>query len=109
MKIKPIVTRHRADNDADDAFDFYLIEAGVEIAIEFIDDLERAFHHISRHPLAGSTRYGEELMISGIRYWPMKRFPYPIFYVEKERHIEIARVLHTSVDAPSWLQDEDVE
>lgn len=61
MKVKPVVTHHRADDDTDTAFDFYLNEAGIEIAIAFIDELERGYSHIARHPLSGSTRFAEEL------------------------------------------------
>ena len=109
MKIKPVITRRQADADTDTAFDFYLNESGVETAIAFIDELEKGYHHIARHPLTGSTRYADEMMLSGMRQWPMKSFPYLIFYLEKEKHVEIARALHTSVDISSRLEDDDVE
>ena len=105
MTQKPVVRRRGADEDIEYAIAYYLSEAGLEIATSFANRLEEALQKISRHPAIGSPRYGHSLLISDLRHWPMTKFPYLIFYVEKERHIEVVRVLHGSMDIPSWLND----
>lgn len=107
MTQKPLVRRRRADEDLERAIAFYLSEAGAEIAGDFINRFEDALRKISRHPAIGSPSYGHTLQIDGLRHWPMKRFPYLIFYLEKDTNIELARVLHGSMDIPSWLGDID--
>lgn len=106
MPRKSVFRRRRANEDIDAAIAFYLEEAGAEVAMGFIDDLEATQERISNRPSAGSPRYGHEMRISGLRSWPMKRFPFLIFYLEKEGRIEVARVLHERMDIPAWL-DED--
>ena len=105
MKQKPVVRRRKADEDIEAAFAFYLSEAGTEIAADFINRFEEAIEHISRHPAIGSPRYGHYLLVSGLRHWPINRFPYLIFYIEKDKHIELARVLHGRMDIPTQLND----
>ena len=107
MTQKPVVRRRRADEDLENAIAYYLSEAGAEIAGDFINRFEDALEKISRHPAIGSPRYGHHLQIVGLRHSPMKRFPYLIFYLEKDTHIELARVLHGSMDIPSWLNEID--
>ncbi|NOT46238.1 MAG: type II toxin-antitoxin system RelE/ParE family toxin [Acidobacteria bacterium] len=109
MRQKLVVRRRRADDDIELAISYYLDEAGTEIASAFLNQLEEAIRYISRQPAAGSQRYGYELQISDLRQWPIKRFPYLIFYVEKERCIEIARVLHSKRDIPSSITLDQTE
>lgn len=53
---KAIVPRERAKQDTDEAIAYSLSENAPEAALGFIDALERAYGHISRHPGAGSSR-----------------------------------------------------
>ena len=103
MKDKPVVLRSRADEDIRDAVEYYRGEGGPDVAERFVDALEVAFGHIARHPATGSLRYAVELEISGIRCWPVKRFPYLLFYVDRDDHIDVWRVLHARQDIPAWL------
>lgn len=105
MNQKPVVRRRRADDDIEDALTYYLNEAGTELVADFVGLLEEALKRISRQPGIGSPRYGHVVQISELRSWPIKSFPYLIFYVEKEHHIELARVLHSCRDLPSWLNE----
>ena len=107
MKNKPVVPRRQAEIDIDSAFEFYLTEAGTEMALAFVDSLEQAVLHISRHPTSGSPRYDSELNLLGLRFWPIKNFPYLIFYFEFETHIDVWRILHAEMDIPSWMRDPD--
>ena len=37
------------------------------------------------------------------RFWPLSRFPYLVFYIEREDHIDVWRVLHAQRDVASFL------
>ncbi|MFT3760523.1 hypothetical protein [Thauera sp.] len=60
MKRKSAVPRERANPDVDDAVAYYLSEAAETVALGFVDALEHAYTHISRHPAAGSPRYAHD-------------------------------------------------
>jgi len=107
VRSKPVVTRHLADDDIDHAFEHYLSEGGSELAVAFVDAYESATSHLSRFPLSGSPRLGHALVISDLRQWPLRRFPYVIFYFDREHSVEIWRVLHGGVDIPAWLRGEE--
>lgn len=102
---KPIVPREQANRDVDAAVDYYLKEAGSRVALGFIDALERAYRHISRHPASGSTRYSVELSLAGLRAWSVRRFPHVVFYVEGPDRVDVWRVLHGTRDIPAWMQE----
>lgn len=90
-----------------EAVEHYLNEGGERIAVAFVDALERTFLHIRRHPAIGSLRYAHELGLPGLRCWRIKRYPYLLFYVERDDYIDIWRVLHGQRDIPAWLDKSD--
>jgi toxin ParE1/3/4 len=102
---KVVVPRELARQDADEAIDYYLNENAPEAALGFIDALERAYSDISRHPGAGSSRYAHELNLPGLRFWPLQKYPYLVFYVERVDHVDVWRVLHGERDILSWLRE----
>ncbi|HDS0962037.1 TPA: type II toxin-antitoxin system RelE/ParE family toxin [Pseudomonas putida] len=73
---------------------YYLGEQAEQAALGFIDALENAYIHISRHPASGIPRYVHELDLSRLLYWLRKRYPYLVFYVERVDHVDVWRVLH---------------
>ncbi|HGA2315749.1 type II toxin-antitoxin system RelE/ParE family toxin [Pseudomonas shirazica] len=103
MKVKPVIPRALANQDVEDAISYYLAEQAEQAALGFIDALEKTYTHISRHPALGSARYAHELDLPGLLYWPLKRYPYLVFYVERDDHIDVWRVLHGMRDIPEWL------
>ncbi|WP_062196765.1 type II toxin-antitoxin system RelE/ParE family toxin [Caldimonas taiwanensis] len=107
MKAKPVIPREQANRDVDDAVAYYMNEATEAVALGFIDALERAYTHITRHPATGSPRYAHELNLPGLRTWPLTRYPYLVFYVERPDHIDVWRVLHGQRDIPAWMQESD--
>jgi toxin ParE1/3/4 len=106
--VKPVVPRAQADRDINNAVAYYLNEDSEQAALGFVDALEKALAHISRHPASGSPRYAHELSLPDLRFWPMSRYPYLIFYVEGPDHIDVWRVLHGQRDIPAWMRDPDV-
>lgn len=107
MTAKPVIPREQANQDVDDAIAYYLSEGAEAGALGLIDELEQAYRHISRNPVAGSPRYGHELNLPGLRVWPLSRHPYMIFCTEKPDHIDVWRVLHGQRDIPAWMQEPD--
>lgn len=103
--MKPPLLRQAAEQDIDRAFTYYLREAGSRIATSFVDSVDVALMHIGHHPGSGSLRYGELIDVSGLRTWALNRFPYAVFYVEHEDHLDVLRVLHQHSDIPALLQD----
>jgi toxin ParE1/3/4 len=104
VSAKPVIRRVLARQDIEAAVDYYLTHAGERIALRFIDAVEHGCRSVSRSPAAGSPRYGQALDLPGLRFWPLRRFPYLIFYFERADHVDVWRVLHGSRDIPDWLQ-----
>jgi toxin ParE1/3/4 len=107
MTAKPIVPRERALGDIEAAIDYYAGEAGEHVALGFIDALESAFRLIAARPASGSLFYANALGLNGLRRWRLKRYPYLIFYLERDDHIDVWRVLHAQRDIPARLREPD--
>jgi toxin ParE1/3/4 len=72
------------------------LEEGAEAAaLDFIDELGRAFLHIG--PGTGSGRYAHELSLPGLRFWPLAR------YFEQWDRVDVWRILHGKRDIPEWM------
>ena len=103
MSGKPVVLREVARRDIRAAVDHYAREAGPDIALAFIDALQLAYQAIAAHPALGSPRYASELALPGLRSLATKGFPYLVFYIDREDHIDIWRVLRGRRDIPSRM------
>jgi toxin ParE1/3/4 len=102
--VKPLVRLLQADLDVEQALAYYAVEAP-HMELSFLDSLEKAYSHIQRFPGTGSLRYAHALDIPGLRFWPCKKLPHMIFYLERDDHIALVRVLHGSRDIPATLQE----
>ena len=107
MTAKPVVPRELANRDIDDAIADDLSEGAEQAALGFIDALEQAYAHISRHPATGSPRYAHELNLPGLRFWPLTHYPHLVFYVERPEHIDVWRVLSGQRDIPAWMHESE--
>jgi len=103
VSTKPIVPRALVASDVEAAVDYYTSEAGLEVALRFIDEIGQAYRAIGSRPATGSPRHGHELKLPGLRSRKLKRFPYLVFYVERADHIDVWRVLHAQRDMAAWL------
>ncbi len=90
--------------DIDSAISYYRENAGDDIADDFVDELERSVSLLVRHPRTGSLRFAYELEIPELRSWPLPNFPYLIFYLPSDDHLDIWRVMHARRDIPAFLQ-----
>ena len=105
MKAQPVIPRARANQDVEEAIDYYLAQQAEHAALGFIDNLEAAYAHIARHPASGLSRYTHELDLPGLLYWPLSRYPHLVFYIQRDDHIDVWRVLHAMRDIPVSLAD----
>jgi len=105
MKLKPVVPREQAHRDIEDVIAYYLSEGAEAAALGFIDALEKTCIHVARHPATGSPRYAHELNLPGLRFWPLARYPYLVFYIEQTDHIDVWRVLHSQRDIPARMRE----
>jgi toxin ParE1/3/4 len=102
---KPVRPREAAQQDVEAAIDFYIREAGADVTLGLIDALQATYRSIADHPALGSPRYANELGLTGLRTRILRRFPYLVFYVERDDHIDVWRVLHAHRDIPVWMQE----
>ena len=105
MTTKVVIPRELANQDVDEAIDHYLGEGAEQAALRFVDGLEKAYTHISRPSASGSPRYAHELNLPGLRFWPLTRFPYLVFYFERGDVVDVWRVLHSKQDIPAWMSE----
>ena len=103
MTAKRVVRRLRARRDIEEAVRYYAREAGEAVALGFIEQLQAAFDSIARKPAAGAARYAHELNLPGLRMWPVTRYPHLVFYIDRDDHIDVWRVLHGQRDVPAWM------
>lgn len=94
-------------NAADDAREivrFYRHEGGEALARRFAAALRGGLDHIRTAPASGSPKYRPDTGIEDLRVWPVKGFPYLIFYRFDGQQVVILRVLHSARDVPGTLR-----
>lgn len=102
--MKKPVLRQIAEQDIENGFNHYLQDASAEVATSFIGAVDTGLQYIEHHPGAGSPRYGELLDTPGLRSWLVSRFPYILFYIERDAHLDVIRLLHQHSDIPAQLR-----
>ena len=64
MKAKRVIPRLVAENDLDEAFSYYLDNAGAKVAEDFAIDFARTTSIISEFPGLGSPRYSFDKVLN---------------------------------------------
>ncbi len=106
MSARAVRLRERAAVDIDQAVDYYLADADTEVALRFVDAVERAVGQIGRSPHSASLRFSYELEIPDLRVRPLARFPYLVFYIVGDEFVDVWRILHTGRDIPTAMGDQ---
>ena len=101
----PFRFRARARRDVETADTYYKSEAGFAVSRAFLRAVDGAVGLLRQQPTAGSTRWSLYARDPELRSWPLKGFPYLIFYRHGPSGIDVIRVLHTSRDLPVTLQE----
>lgn len=107
MTPQRLVTTRRADEDITGAVTRYLGDAGPEVALEFIDDLQHAMGRLTAYPSLGSARFELVTEIPDIRAFALLRFPYIVIYMDDPDAVRVHRVLHTRRDIAAALSSSD--
>ncbi len=102
---KPVEVAPQAQRDIDEAAANYLDEAGEEVALRFLSALDDAFDLLARNPGSGAPRYATVLHMPGVRCWPLRPWPQLVFCVERERIVDVFRVLHGARDIPATMSE----
>lgn len=105
MIVKRVVLTARARQEVRQAAAWYRSESGAVLALRWAASVETSLKHIGAHPHSGFTRYAVPLKLDALRCWPINGFPYLVFYVEHDDHVDVGRVLHMKRDVPTWLAE----
>lgn len=103
MTAKRLVLRPIARRDINSAAAYYASEAGPQVAVRFVDAVERTLENIRRQPSAGSPRYQHLLGLPHLRSRQCGSFPYLVFYEERAEDVDVWRVIHAKRDIPNTL------
>ena len=83
---------------------FFVREASVRVAVEFLTAVENAVIRLQGHPVIGRTRHFRSEKLHGLRSWPVPGFQrILIFYLPIPGGIDVVRVIHASRDLPVVL------
>ncbi|ANE58057.1 MULTISPECIES: type II toxin-antitoxin system RelE/ParE family toxin [Methylomonas] len=104
---KPVRVRPLADTEIDALAD-YIARDNPHAALRFLEATQQTFDRIREQPGIGSRRYAHLPMLSGLRFWPVEGFEkHLVFYLERENHIDVLRVLHSARNVPMILLNEE--
>lgn len=106
MSVKPVFRRRSALRDVEKAVVYYAREAGLDVASRFVQSIDAVYRAIGDQPALGSLRHGQELGFPGLRTRSTSRFPFLVFYVEHEAHVEVWRILHKRSNLKAALSSE---
>ena len=84
------------DSDVLDAAEWY-DGRQPDLGSDFLTRVRRAVNRLIADPERRTS------IDFGVRYWPVERFPYVVFYDLTESEVLILGVMHTSRDPKKWL------
>jgi plasmid stabilization system protein ParE len=84
------------DSDLLDAADWY-DRRQASLGTDFVSRVRTTVDQLITNPERRTT------IDYGVRYWPVERFPYVVFYDLTEFELLILGVMHTSQDSEKWL------
>lgn len=97
--MSPYVLAPEARTDLREIRDFYVAEAGTEVARGVLTELRTAFRFLVENRHVGHTR--QDLTHREVRFWPVRA--YLVVYWPEADPIEIIAVLHGSRDVERVL------
>ena len=96
----------QAEGDLLDAKDYYLTEAGKDVADRFIGAVEAALERLEASPHAGwPWREPVDPRLEGLRVRRVPGFPYLLFYLVKDSDVLVLAAFHERRDLPAILHD----
>jgi toxin ParE1/3/4 len=99
--------RPAAERDVDAATDRYAREAGLDVALRYLNTIEETYQQIASNPDAGAPVLAFSPRLVGLRFWPVTSFEkHLVFYVPEPGGVKIVRVLHGARDLTLELESE---
>src|SRR5512142_2851404 len=95
----PIVFRHQARRELDEAGDWYEQERsglGGGLGGEFFAEIERVLHRIAIAPEQFP------LLFRGTRKAVARRFPYCVYFRERNQRIVVIAIFHSARNPAAW-------
>ena len=80
-------------------------EGGAVVSHRFLDDVDATFTRLRSFPTLDAPCPTTRRKLVGLRRRFLPHFPYSVFYLPREKAIEIVRILHNSWDLPTLLED----
>ena len=97
-----------ATQDIEQLAAYYQAEAGIAVALRFVDNAEHAFVQLAQMPRMGAFLGFLRAPHAGIRRWHIKSFPrLLILYRDLPNGIEVVRVLDAGRDINALFDDAD--
>lgn len=101
-----LLVRPAADADIDAAV-AYLARGSITAARRFLDAVNRSLRELQAHPLRWAVFSVDDAMLPGLRKRPVAGFRnYLLFYLFRERTVDVIRMLHGARDIPAILRNE---
>ncbi len=91
----PVVLRAEAQDDFDQAFDWYEAQR-LGLGTDFAAEIQEVFDHISANPFVHGVVFQD------VRKALVRRFPYCIFYQVEAAQVLILAVFHSKRDPSIW-------
>jgi toxin ParE1/3/4 len=104
--LKYVVVHELATQDQEKTIEFYANRKGPDLAVRYLQAVQRAFLLLADKPHIGSSRRFHAPALQGIRWFPLTS-PFQkhlVFYRAGRETIEFIRVLHASRDIEEILE-----
>ena len=102
VRLRPL-----AEQDLVDQAQYYVTEAGSDLAERFFDSAVDALKIVGDRPEGGSLRIGELCEMDGLRVRRIAGFPSGWFYFIRPEFVDVVRLLGFAQDLPAELNDLD--
>ena len=107
--ITPIRVRPAAIADVDDIA-MYIGANSVERALRFLDAIDETYRRIGDHPRSGAICDLHDARFAELRRVPVVGHPnHLVFYIVRNRTIDVLRVLHGARDSQTLFLEETPE
>jgi toxin ParE1/3/4 len=83
-----------ADDDLNQAVQYYSQVANLTLAERFLDEFETACRYLAEQPDIGSLRFAHLIEGTELRTWSLTRFPFRMFYIVDGEALKILGVEH---------------
>ncbi len=104
--MKPARLRPAAQQDLVELSLWYAEQGGAPLAARLFDAARDALKPIQRMPGLGSPALAESVGMPGLRHWGVDGFPVRWFYLEREDHLDVLRLLGERQDIAAILAAE---